>query len=123
MGELNLQNIRMKCDSKEALHRDSNPAKEYPTRKKAKTRIDTGEERLFLEIPPFSKQDPPKYPPKIPGFHDTAFDGAGHNIVDSIELFCSAGRYGKVKNRYLAERVGFEPTVLVQVHTLSKRAP
>ena len=25
--------------------------------------------------------------------------------------------------RILAERVGFEPTVLVKVHTLSKRAP
>ena len=24
---------------------------------------------------------------------------------------------------FLAERVGFEPTVLVKVHTLSKRAP
>jgi hypothetical protein len=31
-------------------------------------------------------------------------------------------RINKIGNE-LAERVGFEPTVLVKVHTLSKRAP
>ena len=31
--------------------------------------------------------------------------------------------FGMFLEGFLAERVGFEPTVLVKVHTLSKRAP
>ena len=35
----------------------------------------------------------------------------------------SVGCSGRLLEGVLAERVGFEPTVLVKVHTLSKRAP
>ena len=38
-------------------------------------------------------------------------------------LFCPFAYEMRKMQKGVAERVGFEPTVLVKVHTLSKRAP
>ena len=43
----------------------------------------------------------------------------GNDAKDAADLFDGAKRH----EVFLAERVGFEPTVGVNLHTLSKRAP
>ena len=47
-----------------------------------------------------------------------------HRIAESAQRAAVDIKLNKINNfECLAERVGFEPTVLVKVHTLSKRAP
>jgi hypothetical protein len=40
----------------------------------SQTSMDTGRNSIFHEVPPHCLQGSPKIPPKLPGFHHTAWD-------------------------------------------------
>jgi hypothetical protein len=53
-----------------------------------------------------------------------AVPDAGAALAQKSHIFlCAAFVLLILIDLFMAERVGFEPTVLVKVHTLSKRAP
>jgi hypothetical protein len=48
--------------------------------------MDIGDLRFFCKYHQIQVTSTPEIAPKISGFHDTALDGIGHNIVDFIEF-------------------------------------